>query len=65
MAPLGRKAANSLAGEEIRFHNEKKKVNEVEGKPPHNQNLVAPLFNLVLIITLLTGSIDEPFESGR
>lgn len=47
MAPLGRKAANSLAGEEIRFHNEKKKVKEVESMPPHNQDLVAPLFNLV------------------
>jgi len=47
MAPLGRGAADSLAGEEIIFHNEKKKVKEVEGMPPHNKKLVAPLFNLV------------------
>lgn len=47
MAPLGRKTADSLAGEEIFFHNEKKKVKEVEGMPLHNQKLVAPLFNLV------------------
>jgi len=47
MAPLGRKAANSLAGEGIAFHNDKKKAKEVEGMPPHNQTLVAPLFNLV------------------
>lgn len=47
MAPLGRKAADSLAGEEIIFHNEKKKVKDVEGMPPHDQKLVAPLFNLV------------------
>lgn len=47
MAPLGRKAADSLAGEEIIFHNDKSKVKEVEGMPPHNQKVVAPLFNLV------------------
>ncbi|KAF9456139.1 hypothetical protein BDZ94DRAFT_1276439 [Collybia nuda] len=47
MAPLGRKAANSLAGEEIIFHNEKKKVKEVEGMPAYNTKLIAPLFNLV------------------
>ena len=48
MAPLGRKAADSLAGEEIPFHNDKKKVKEVEGMPSHNQKLIAPLFNLVV-----------------
>lgn len=47
MAPLGRKAADSLAGEEIIFHNERGKVKEVDGMPAHNTKLVAPLFNLV------------------
>ncbi|KAF9001941.1 hypothetical protein BDQ17DRAFT_1390891 [Cyathus striatus] len=47
MANLGRVAADQLAGEEIIFHNDKSKVKEIEGIPPHNQKLVAPLFNLV------------------
>lgn len=47
MAPLGRTAANSVAGEEIIFHNDKKKVKEIEGMPPHDVKLIAPLFNLV------------------
>ncbi|THV07857.1 hypothetical protein K435DRAFT_772217 [Dendrothele bispora CBS 962.96] len=47
MALLGRKEADSVAGTEIFFHNDKNKVSEVEGMPPHNQKLVAPLFNLV------------------
>lgn len=47
MAPLGRKQADALAGEEIIFHNSKSKVKEVEGMQPHDAKLVAPLFNLV------------------
>ncbi|KAF8163117.1 hypothetical protein B0H34DRAFT_780914 [Crassisporium funariophilum] len=47
MSSEGREAANKLAGEEIIFHNEKSKVKEVEGMPPHNETLTAPLFNLV------------------
>ncbi|KAG6833470.1 hypothetical protein H0H87_006042 [Tephrocybe sp. NHM501043] len=47
IAPLGRVQANAIAGEEIIFHNDKKKVKEVEGIPPHDQKLIAPLFNLV------------------
>ncbi|KAG5716281.1 hypothetical protein E4T56_gene10602 [Termitomyces sp. T112] len=47
IGPLGRTEANVLAGEEILFHNDKKKVREVEGMPPHDQKLIAPLFNLV------------------
>jgi hypothetical protein len=46
MAPLGRKAADSLAGEEIVFHNNKSKVKDVQGMPPHDAKLIAPLFNL-------------------
>lgn len=47
MTPLGRKQADALAGERIRFHNDKDKVKEVNGTcPPHAQP-VAPLFNLV------------------
>jgi len=47
MAALGREAANSRAGEQIFFHNDKKKVKEVEGMSSHDQKLSAPLFNLV------------------
>lgn len=47
MSPIGRSSANSIAGEDILFHNEKSKVKEVEGMPPHDKKLVAPLFNLV------------------
>ncbi|KAF7359382.1 NAD dependent epimerase dehydratase family protein [Mycena sanguinolenta] len=47
MAPLGRKEADSLAGEEIIFHNEKSKASEVQGMPPPDKKLIAPLFNLV------------------
>jgi hypothetical protein len=47
MAGLGREAANTRAGEQVVFHNDKKQVQEVEGMPAHDQKLVAPLFNLV------------------
>ncbi len=49
MAPLGRKEANQQAGEVIHFRNEKGKVKEVEGMRPHDEKIVAPLFNLVSI----------------
>ncbi|KAJ3976409.1 hypothetical protein EV361DRAFT_884094 [Lentinula raphanica] len=47
MASLGRKEAGSLAGEKIIFHNDKSKVSQIEGMPPHDKKLIAPLFNLV------------------
>ncbi|KIK63702.1 hypothetical protein GYMLUDRAFT_40767 [Collybiopsis luxurians FD-317 M1] len=47
IASLGRKEADSLAGESIIFRNEKSKVSEVAGMQPHDKKLVAPLFNLV------------------
>ncbi|KAL0947340.1 hypothetical protein HGRIS_013459 [Hohenbuehelia grisea] len=47
MADLGRKEADALAGEQIIFHNSKSRVSDVEGMPPHDQKLIAPLFNLV------------------
>lgn len=48
MATLGRKEADSLAGEDI-ISNDKSKVKEGEGHslPEHGKKLVAPLFNLV------------------
>ncbi|EGO21626.1 hypothetical protein SERLADRAFT_351071, partial [Serpula lacrymans var. lacrymans S7.9] len=57
IAPLGRKEADIIAGEQILFHNEKSKVSEVEGMPPCDAKLIAPLFNLVddSEITLLKG----------
>ena len=47
IASLGRKAADSLAGEEIIFHNDKRHVTEVDGMPPHDKKLIAPMFNVV------------------
>jgi len=47
MASRCRKEANQLAGELIPFHNEKSKVKEVDGMTPHDQKVIAPLFNLV------------------
>jgi len=47
MASLGRKEADILAGEEIKFHNDKSKTKEVASMPPYDQKLIAPLFNLV------------------
>jgi len=47
MASRCRKEANQLAGEFIPFHNEKSKVKEVDGMTPHDQKVIAPLFNLV------------------
>lgn len=47
MAKVGRKEADSIAGEEIIFHNEKSKVQEVEGMVPADKKCIAPLFNLV------------------
>jgi hypothetical protein len=47
MVPLGRKQADALAGEEIIFHNDKSKIKTIDGVPPHDKKLLAPLFNLV------------------
>lgn len=44
---LGRAEADKVAGEEIYFHNEKSKVSEVQGMPPADVKVIAPLFNLV------------------
>lgn len=50
MASQGRKVADKSAGVVIPFHNDKSKVKEVEGMIPHDQNPVAPLFNLVIYL---------------
>lgn len=47
MAKTGRKQANSIAGEEIVFKNDKSKAKEVEGMAPPEQKCIAPLFNIV------------------
>ena len=47
MAKTGRKEADSLAGEEIVFKNEKSKASEVEGMVPPATKVIAPLFNIV------------------
>lgn len=66
MAPQGRKAADALAGEIIPFHNEKSKVKDVEGMPPHDRKLVAPLFNLVRFPLIhFMQSADTHLVGGR
>ncbi|KAJ3780398.1 hypothetical protein GGU10DRAFT_416606 [Lentinula aff. detonsa] len=47
MASLGRKEADSLAGESIIFHNEKSKVSQVEGMPPHDTH--SSIFTLLSV----------------
>ena len=52
MALLGRKSANQIAGQTIFFHNDKNKVKEVDGMLPPSEKPVAPIFNLVLHLSL-------------
>lgn len=47
MAGVGRKEADSIAGEEILFKNDKNKVKTVEGMVAPDKKCVAPLFNIV------------------
>ncbi len=51
MAKIGRTEANAIAGEEILFKNEKSKVKQVEGMIPADHKCIAPLFNIVNIIS--------------
>ena len=46
MTQMGRKEANSIAGEEIIFKAEKNKI-QVEGMAPAEPKCIAPLFNIV------------------
>lgn len=46
----GRTEANAIAGEEIRFKNDKSKVDEVEGMVPPDVQVIAPLFNIVRFV---------------
>lgn len=46
MAGVGRKEADSIAGEVIPFKNDKRKAKEVEGVVDKDTKCVAPLFNL-------------------
>jgi hypothetical protein len=54
VANHGRKEADQLAGVPIIFHNDKTKVKEVEGMLPHDENPVAPIFNLVILLLLFS-----------
>ncbi|CAL1704277.1 unnamed protein product [Somion occarium] len=47
IAGIGRKEADSVAGEEIVFHNDKAQLEAVEGAAPPEKRCVAPLFNLM------------------
>lgn len=46
IAKLGRQEANTIAGEELSFHNDKSALKEVEGIVPPERKVVAPLFNI-------------------
>ena len=62
---LGRAEADKLAGEEIYFHNEKSKVSEVQGTPPADVKVIAPLFNLVSSLCLEFASPRSRSFIGR
>ena len=47
MAGIGRKEADSIAGEEILFRNDKSKAKQVEGMVAPDRKCIAPLFNIV------------------
>ena len=47
MAGVGRKEANSIAGEEILFRNDKSKAKTIEGVVDPATKCIAPLFNIV------------------
>lgn len=64
MAKLGRKDANSIAGEEIVFKNDKSKAKEVEGMAPPEQKCIAPLFNIVRHFLFLSRRIYSPWSTG-
>ncbi|KAK2467065.1 hypothetical protein APHAL10511_001323 [Amanita phalloides] len=59
----GRKAADAAAGEEIAFHNDKSKVEEVVGVPPHDQTVVASVFSVVDDSDTTTLSMGETLAS--
>jgi hypothetical protein len=65
MASRGRKEANQLAGEVIHFHNEKSKVNEVDGMTSHDQKVIAPFFNLVCGLWKVAFNASDDPLSGR
>ena len=48
MIQIGRKEANSIAGEEIVYKADKNKA-QTEGMSPSDQKCIAPLFNIVSI----------------
>lgn len=58
MAREGRKSANQIAGKPLLFHNDKNKVKEVDGMIPSSEKPIAPLFNLVLYVSVYILSVD-------
>ena len=57
MNKTGRKEANSIAGEEILFKNDKSKAKTVEGMVEPGKKCIAPLFNVVSIYTALAARV--------
>lgn len=49
--PIGREAANAIAGEKMYFANDKAKVRDVEGVVSPDETPVAPLFNVVRVLS--------------
>ncbi|CAL1704276.1 unnamed protein product [Somion occarium] len=70
IAGIGRKEADSVAGEEIVFHNDKAQLEAVEGAAPPEKRCVAPLFNLeddsnvtmVELCNIITSYFGTTFE---
>lgn len=50
MNKTGRKEADSIAGEEILFKNDKNKAKTVEGMADPSKKCIAPLFNVVSVV---------------
>lgn len=67
ISQIGRQAANTVAGEDIYFANDKAKCQSVRGSPDAKAKLTAPFFNLVsqLNIIRLKVSIDHYAGTGR
>jgi hypothetical protein len=54
IASLGRKEADALAGEEIISHNPRENLMQVDGMPPQDKKLIAPMFNVVSLDRCIT-----------
>lgn len=61
IAPIGRKAADAIAGVPIAFHNDKSKISVVDGMLPYETKPLAPLFNLVSSFLRAPMASSDPY----